>query len=88
MTRRDEVVRVARELLEGMALAGYRRQLRAEAIALDDLFLLLCYMDMLGLPNPAAFCLFDVYPYVLDEFHRWHRRVGMPRSPLTDIGCC
>jgi hypothetical protein len=85
---RGDLVRAAREILEGMALAGHRRQVRAEAIALDDLFLLLCYMDLLGLPNPAVLYLFDVYPYLLDEFHGWHRRMGLPHSPLADFGCC
>lgn len=78
----------AREVLQGMALAGYRRQLRAEAIDLQDLFLLLCYMEALGLPNPAALYLLDVYPYFLQEFHLWHRRMGMDRSPLAGLGCC
>ncbi len=83
-----ELARRAREVLEGMALAGHRRQLRAEAIDLQDLFLLLCYMEALGLPNPAALYLLDVYPYFLQEFHLWHRRMGMDRSPLAGLGCC
>lgn len=82
------VRRTAHELLEGMALTGYRRRLRNEAIELNDLFLLLCYMDLLGLPNPAALSLFEVYPYFLEEFHLWHRRMGMDRSPLADFSCC
>lgn len=87
MSWRD-LLRPAREVLEGMALAGHRRQLRAEAIDLQDLFLLLCYMEALGLPNPAALYLLDVHPYVLHEFHLWHRRMGMDRSPLAGFGCC
>jgi len=77
-----------RDILHGMALTGYRRQLRAEAIDLQDLFLLLCYMETLGLPNPATLYLLDVYPYFLQEFHLWHRRMGMDRSPLAGFGCC
>ena len=38
----------------GWPCAGHRRQVRAEAIELQDLFLLLCFMDIMGLPNPAA----------------------------------
>jgi hypothetical protein len=78
----------ARAILHGMAITGYRRQLRAEAIELQDLFLLLCYMEALGLPNPAALYLLDVHPYFLHEFHLWHRRMGMDRSPLASFGCC
>jgi hypothetical protein len=80
--------RNARDFVRGMAEAGYRRRLRGDALELNDLFLLLCYMELLGLPNPAALYLLDVYPYVLDEFHHWHRRMGMDRSPLSDFSCC
>jgi len=76
------------EVFQGMALAGHRRTVRAEAIALQDLFLLLCYMETLGLPNPAALYLLDVYPYFLQELHLWHRRMGMDRSPLSHFSCC
>ncbi|MBP1633638.1 MAG: helicase [Acidobacteria bacterium] len=83
-----ELARRGRDILDGMAIAGYRRQLRAEAIDLQDLFLLLCYMEALGLPNPAALYLLDVHPYFLEELHLWHRRMGMDRSPLATFRCC
>lgn len=88
MTDWKELAGNARDFLHGMALAGHQRHLRGQAIELNDLFLLLCYMDLLGLPNPAALYLFEVYPYVLEEFHLWHRRMGMDRSPLADFSCC
>ncbi len=76
------------DFFHGMAVTGYERQVRGQAIELEDLFLLLCFADMLGLPNPAALYLFDVYPLILEEFHLWHRRMGMDRSPLADFSCC
>jgi hypothetical protein len=76
------------EILEGMALSGHRRQLRNEAIDLQDLFLLMCFMDLLGLPNPAALYLIEVQPYLLEEFHLWHRRMGIEHSPLSTFSCC
>jgi hypothetical protein len=82
------VWRRALEVLEGMALSGHRRQVRGEAIALQDLFLLVCFMDLFGLPNPAALYMADLQPYLLEEFHLWHRRMGMDRSPLSTFTCC
>ncbi len=76
------------DFIRGMTIAGHRRRLHAEAMELEDLFLLICYMDMMGIPNPAVLYLLDVYPYVVEEFHLWHRRMGMDRSPLASIGCC
>jgi hypothetical protein len=84
----DEVVRTLREVLHGMAYLGYERQQRAEAVDLNDLFLLLSFMEMVGLPNPASVYLLEVYPYLLEEFHLWHRRMGMDRSPLATFSCC
>jgi len=86
--RWDEILQHAVEFVHGMALAGHEQQLRGQAIELTDLFLLMCFMDSLGLPNPAAPYLLEVYPFLLDEFHLWHRRMGADRSPLAAIPCC
>jgi hypothetical protein len=84
----DRLLGPLRDVVRGMALAGHARQVRGEAVELQDLFLLLCYMELLGLPNPAALYLADIQPYLLDEFHRWHRRMGMDHSPLANFSCC
>ena len=78
----------AADFLHGMTLAGHERRLRGQALELADLFLMLCYMDSLGLPNPAALYLLEVYPMFLEEFHLWHRRMGADRSPLAAFSCC
>lgn len=54
----------------------------------DDLFLLLCFSESMGLPNPAAWHTLELYPLLLEAFHDWHRRAGMERSPLDHIRCC
>jgi len=76
------------DFLHGMAYGQYERELRMQANQLNDLFLLLCYMEVVGLPNPATLYLLDVYPYLLDQFHLWHQRMGMDRSPLGNLPCC
>ncbi len=77
-----------RDFLAGMAMGRHEQTLRQQAIELNDLFLLLCYMEMVGLPNPAAIYLLEIYPYFLEQFHLWHRRMGLPHSPLGDLPCC
>ena len=72
----------------GMAYGRYQHDLRGESVELNDLFLLLCYMEGVGLPNPAMAYLLEVYPLLLDEFHLWHRRMGADRSPLASFTCC
>ena len=29
-----------------------------------------------------------VQPLLLDRFHDWHKRMGMPHSPLDHFRCC
>lgn len=60
------------------------RELREE----DDMFFLLLYSEMLGIPNPAFYYTLELYPYMIEEYHEWHLRMGMDKSPLTGIRCC
>ena len=55
---------------------------------LNDLFLLLCFMEAAALPNPATLYLLEVYPYLLEQFHLWHRRMGIEHSPIGSLPCC
>ena len=76
------------EFVHGLALSGYEKNLRSQFLELNDLFLLLCFMETVGLPNPATIYLLEIYPYFLEEFHLWHRRMGMDHSPLDNLPCC
>jgi hypothetical protein len=80
--------RNVRDFVHGIAYSQYERELRKQANELNDLFLLLCYLEVVGLPNPATLYLLDLYPYLLEQFHLWHRRMGMDRSPLGTLPCC
>lgn len=60
------------------------RELRDE----DDLFLFLCFSEMVGIPNPAFYYNLELYPYILEKFHDWHLRMGMETSPLEGVRCC
>jgi hypothetical protein len=76
------------DILRGAALGRYERELRQQTAELNDLFLLLCFMEAAGMPNPATLYLLEVYPYLLEQFHEWHRRMGIERSPLDGLPCC
>ena len=43
-----------RDFMHGVAYGQYEREMRRQAAELNDLFLLLCYMEIVGLPNPAT----------------------------------
>jgi hypothetical protein len=76
------------DILHGAALGRYERDLRQQTAELNDLFLLLCFMEAAGLPNPATLYLLEIYPYLLEQFHQWHRRMGIERSPIDSLPCC
>ncbi|SDJ10983.1 hypothetical protein SAMN04488123_11515 [Natribacillus halophilus] len=73
----DEVLRMPHR-------AEIKRELRDE----NDIFYLLCFSEMLGLPNPVSYYTLELYPEMVEEFHDWHLRMGMEKSPIDGIRCC
>jgi hypothetical protein len=54
----------------------------------DDLFMLLVFSEMVGVPNPASYFTLELQPLLYEDFHEWHKRMGMERSPLEWFSCC
>lgn len=54
----------------------------------DDFFTLVVLGEALGVPDPAAYYTIELLPSLYQDFHAWHRRVGLPRSPLEHVSCC
>jgi hypothetical protein len=76
------------DFMRGAALGRYEQELRQQTAELNDLFLLLCFMEATALPNPATLYLLEIYPYLLEQFHDWHRRMGIEHSPVGSLPCC
>jgi hypothetical protein len=68
--------------------APYRSAIARAKRDQDDLFMLLVFAEMLGVPNPAAYFTLELQPLLLESFHDWHRRMGMEHSPLDHFRCC
>ena len=66
----------------------YRRTFARARQEEDDLFLLVVLADALGVPDPASYHSLEHLPAIYPEFHAWHRRIGLDRSPLEHVGCC
>ncbi len=54
----------------------------------DDLFMLLIFSEMMGVPNPATYYTLELQPVLMERFHEWHQRMGMEHSPLDEFRCC
>ncbi|MEJ6555670.1 DNA helicase [Microbacterium esteraromaticum] len=94
MSSREAVRRLRRRwaaFRRGLAeyYAGpYRQTLARERRDEDDLFALIVLGEALGVPDPAAYYSAELMPLLAADFHAWHRRMGMPRSPLDHVTCC
>lgn len=66
----------------------YRQTLAREQRDEDDYFTMLVLGEALGVPDPAAYYTVELMPALLEDFHAWHRRMGMGRSPLEHVSCC
>ncbi|KKK35692.1 hypothetical protein WN59_02380 [Salinicoccus sediminis] len=79
-----KLIRYYEEVLEMPHRTEVARELRDQ----DDLFLLLLYSEMIGIPNPVYYYTLELYPHIIEDFHDWHLRMGMDKSQLTGIRCC
>lgn len=78
----------ARHFAEEFYYSPYRTTIARARRDEQDLFMLLVYAEMMGIPNPAAYYTLELQPLLLERFHDWHRRMGMERSPLDHFRCC
>jgi hypothetical protein len=78
----------ARELLKEFYEGRHRGALARERRNEDDLFMLLVFSEMMGIPNPSSYYTLELLPLVYERFHEWHVRMGMDHSPLEGFRCC
>ena len=68
--------------------APYRAAIARAKRDEEDMFMLLVFSEMMGIPNPAVWSTLELQPLLMDRFHQWHTRMGMERSPLDHFRCC
>jgi len=76
------------ELLREIYRLKFGQGFSRSALQLEELFLLMVFSEFFGIANPFGIYLLEAFPYLVEEFHRWHRRMGMDNSPLEWIRCC
>lgn len=81
-------LRAAREIYEGVFIAPYRSQVYREFRRERDLFFLIGFADLLGVPSPLAFYTLELYPDLIEQFHEWHLRMGLDTPPEGGFRCC
>ena len=76
------------ELLREFYTAPFRGAVARAKRQEDDLFMLLVFSEMVGVPNPASYFTLELQPLLYEDFHEWHKRMGMEHSPLEGFHCC
>jgi hypothetical protein len=83
-----QLLRRARDIYQGIYVAPYRSTIHRQYLHQRDLFFLMAFADLLGIPNPMTFYTLELYPELIEQFHEWHRRMGMPHAPEDGFRCC
>lgn len=76
------------ELLREFYTAPFRGAVARAKRDEDDLFMLLVFSEMVGVPNPANYYTLELQPLLYEDFHEWHKRMGMDHSPIEGFRCC
>lgn len=67
--------RVAREVFRGMTVHEFEMELRKERGTFDQLFLLIVFGDLIGLPMFPPYHTMRLLPYILPRIESWRRSV-------------
>lgn len=74
--------------LEALYGVRHRRELEMARRRQHDAFMLLVFSESLGIDNPVSWHLLELRPLLIDDYHHWHRRMGLAHSPLDCARCC
>jgi len=75
-------------LYEQIFVSTNERTLLKEIQKQDDLFLTMVLSEQLGVENPIIWHMLELYPFLLDQMHDWHKRMGMDKCPFEGLKCC
>jgi hypothetical protein len=76
----EDVLRALREFFFGMAVYEHRSVAMKEKAALEGLFLLSVFGDVLGLPTPVSIYTLRLFPYACTKLKGWKRNVLRERD--------
>ncbi|GIN23219.1 MAG TPA: hypothetical protein DEO65_15390 [Bacillus bacterium] len=86
--RFNNLFKQIRHFYTEMYYVPYRQTMKRQIQRRDDMFKMLVMSEMLGLPNPVSYYTLELMPFMLEDFHEWHTRMGMEKSPLEGFRCC
>ncbi len=82
--RAGEAFRTLREVIYGMALYDWVRELNKVRNERNRLFTLIVYGDLLGIPLLPPYYTLRLIPYMVPTLHSWRRSMLRERD-ITDL---
>lgn len=76
------------QLLTEFYNAPYRRTIAKQQRDLDDVLRMQVCAELFGVPNPVGLYTLELLPFVYEDIHEWHERMGLEDSPLEGFKCC
>lgn len=83
-TMRRSAGKAIAEFVYGMTVFDWVRDLRRERGAVERLFVLITFGDLVGLPILPPYYTLRLLPYVIPMINRWKRSILRERD-LTDL---
>jgi hypothetical protein len=77
------VSKTLREIMYGFTVHELDMELRKEKGSIDDLFMLVVFGDLVGLPILPPYYSIRLLPYIIPTFNVWKRRL-LREKDLTD----
>ena len=84
VARLESLPRVLREFLYGMTVHEMDLELRKERGDLDQLFMLIVFGDLLGLPLLPPYYSMRLLPHIIPSIEKWKRSL-LREKDLTDF---
>jgi hypothetical protein len=76
--------KISREILYGMTVHEMDVELKKERGSLDQLFMLIVFGDLVGLPLLPPYYSMRLIPYIIPSIKRWKRSL-LREKDLTDF---
>ena len=81
-------LRAVARIYEEIGVAPDRREILRAQARQRDAFVVATMADALGVPSPIELYTLELLPYLMEDFHAWHRRAGLERAPEGGWRCC
>jgi hypothetical protein len=83
-TRLKEIKQILREVFYGLTVHELDLEMRKERGHTDNLFLLMIFGDLVGLPVLPPYYSLRLLPYILPNIEGWRKRI-LREKDLTDF---